>query len=142
MVAVVQDVDGKLSGLHRTFLRENGNGKATISNPKMLLGLAIGCAVRLGPVADEIGISEGIETGLSFQQETGIPTWPAISTAGMNSIELPQTVRSIIVVADNGTPGENAAQALGKRMVMQGRRARIARPPKACSDFNDVLFLE
>ena len=55
---------------------------------------------------------------------------------------LPQTVKSIIIAADNGAPGEEAAQALGKRVVREDRTARIARPPKGYSDFNDLLGME
>ncbi len=60
-------------GIHRTFLRADGKGKAPVTKPKMMIGRCGGGAVRLAPAGTELVLSEGIETGLSVQQATGRP---------------------------------------------------------------------
>ena len=62
-----------------------------------------------GRTAAEIAVAEGIETALSFQQETNIPTRAAISAPGMKAIMLPPEVRAVVIAADNGAAGEEAA---------------------------------
>jgi hypothetical protein len=47
-------------------------------------------------------------------------------------------VRDVIVLADGDDPGEAAAQACAWRWKREGRRVRIARPPRGL-DFNDLL---
>jgi putative DNA primase/helicase len=42
--------------------------------------------VRLAEASDELGISEGIESGLSVQQATGLPVWAALSTGGLTGL--------------------------------------------------------
>jgi DNA primase len=83
-------------------------------------------------------IAEGIETALSAMQATAQPAWAALSTSGLLTLELPERVRDVVVLADGDAPGEAAAQDAGLRWKRQGRRVRIARPPRGF-DFNDVL---
>ena len=48
-------------------------------------------------------------------------------------------MRDVIVLADGDDPGEAAARDAALRWKRQGRRVRIARPPKGM-DFNDMLL--
>jgi putative DNA primase/helicase len=48
-------------------------------------------------------------------------------------------VREVIVLADGDDPGEMAARECAFRWMREGRRVRIARPPRGM-DFNDVLL--
>jgi hypothetical protein len=84
-------------------------------------------------------VGEGIETCLAGMQATGLPAWAALSTSGLRSLDLPNDVRDIIVLADGDEPGEAAAQDCGVRWKREGRRVRIARPPRG-ADFNDLLL--
>jgi hypothetical protein len=84
-------------------------------------------------------IGEGIETCLATMQATGKPAWAALSTSGLRSLELPDPILDIVVLADGDAPGEAAAEASARRWVDEGRRVRIARPPQG-SDFNDLLL--
>lgn len=138
MVAAVQGPDGRLCGVHRTFLRLDGRAKANVSTPKMSLGHCAGGAIRLAAAASRIGVAEGIETALSVMQAISIPTWAALSTSGLKALLLPPLVREVIVLADGDEPGEKAAQDAAQRFVQQGRKVRIARPPEG-KDFNDLL---
>lgn len=140
MVALVtRGGDNTPIGIHRTYLSVDGNGKAPVNPPKMMLGRCFGGAVRLAEPTAVLMIGEGIETCLSAMQATGLPAWAALSTSGLTSLELPDTIRDIILLADGDDAGEAAAQTCAKRWINQGRRVRIARPPKDL-DFNDLLI--
>jgi DNA primase len=94
--------------------------------------------VRLAEPSDVLMIGEGIETCLAVMQQTGQPAWAALSTSGLRTLDLPQVVRDLIVLADGDDPGEAAAQDCARRLKREGRRVRIARPPKGM-DFNEML---
>jgi hypothetical protein len=139
MVALVTNgTDGTQLAIHRTFLARDGLGKAPVEPTKMMLGPCRGGAVRLGPIRDRLMIAEGIETALSAMQATGQGAWAALSTSGLRTLELPASVRDVIVLADGDDPGEAAAQACSWRWKREGRRVRIARPPQGM-DFNDLV---
>ncbi len=140
MVALVQGIDGEPRGIHRTFLARDGRGKAPVKPEKMMLGPCGGGAVRLSPAASSsLLVGEGIETCLSAMQATGRPTWAALSTSGLRSLDLPPEVRDVVVLADGDDPGEQAARDAAIRWHRQGRRVRIGRPPRGF-DFNDWLL--
>jgi putative DNA primase/helicase len=140
MVAlVVHGETGSPIGIHRTFLARDGQGKAPVDPPKMMLGPCRGGVVRLGEPGDVLMVGEGIETCLAEMQVTGKPAWAALSASGLRSLNLPRDVREAIVLADGDDAGEAAAQECAKRWQREGRRVRIARPPRGL-DFNDMLM--
>jgi hypothetical protein len=139
MVALVANgTNNAPTAVHRTYLSHNGAGKAVVDTPKMMLGPCCGGAVRLGRFASTLLVGEGIETCLAAMQATSIPSWAALSTAGLRTLELPAEVTDVTVLADGDDPGEAAAQDCSRRWAREGRRVRIARPPKGM-DFNDLL---
>jgi putative DNA primase/helicase len=139
MVALVtRGYDNRPMAVHRAFLARNGPGKAPVNPLKMMLGPCSGGAVRLAEPEDVLMIGEGIETTLAAMQVAGIPAWSALSTSGMRNLNLPNTVREVIVLADGDDPGDSAARACAERWAREGRRVRIARPPRGF-DFNDLL---
>ena len=139
MIALVtRGSDDAPLAIHRTFLARNGAGKAPLDPQKMMLGPCRGGAVRLAEPGDVLMIGEGIETCLAAMQETRHPAWAALSTSGLRALELPKAVRDVIVLADGDDPGEAAARDCALRWKRDGRRVRIARPPKGM-DFNDML---
>ncbi len=140
MIALVtRGTDDAPLAIHRTFLAWDGASKAPVAPQRMLLGPCRGGAVRLAEVDDELGVSEGIESGLSVQQATGLPVWAALSTSGLTGLVMPARVRRIVILADGDEPGEKAAQTAAARWCLEGREVRIARPPRGC-DFNDMLL--
>ena len=141
MVAGIQQVDGQVIAIHRTFLLPGGQGKAGVSTQKMALGSYAGGAVRFAAAAPELVLGEGIETVLSVMQATGKPAWACLGTSGLKAVILPPEVKIVTIAADAGEPGEQAAQVAAKRFVAEGRAVRIARPPTGM-DFNDVLQQE
>ena len=135
---VTRGSDDTPLAIHRTFLACNGGGKAPVDPQKMMLGPCRGGAVRLGLPGDVLMVGEGIETCLAAMQATGHPAWAALSTSGLRTLDLPDVVRDVIVLADGDDPGEAAARACAWRWKREGRRVRIARPPRGM-DFNDML---
>jgi putative DNA primase/helicase len=139
LAAAVDLVNLAITGVHRTFLRPDGSGKAPIEPSKMSLGDVRGGGVPLlfAPIGQELAVSEGIETGLSVLQAIEIPTVAALSTGGLKALRLPTSVKKVWIAADPDEPGIKAAQAAAQRWHGEGRTVRIVRPP-AGQDFNDL----
>jgi len=140
VVAAVQ-TDNQINAVHRTWLKADGTGKADMDPPKAALGPIRGHAVRLAQAREVLALAEGRETALSVQQATGIATWATLGTANLPRVKLPDCVREVIICADNDVSGagETAALAAAAKFTREGRRVRIARPPSAGMDFNDLL---
>ena len=126
-------------GIHRTFLARDGGGKAPVDPQKMMLGACRGGAVRLAQAGTILMVGEGIETCLAAMQATGHPVWAALSTSGLRTLDLPDDLRDVIVLADGDEAGKAGARGAALRWKREGRRVRIAYPPQG-SDFNDMLL--
>ncbi len=137
MVAGVQGPDGKVKAVHRTFLSRDGAAKASVRDPRMSLGPVAGGAVRLARANGRLAVSEGIETGLSILQATGVPTWAALSATNMANVILPPGIRDVILGPDGDEAGETGARQAAKRFVQEGRAVRIAPAPEG-QDYNDL----
>jgi hypothetical protein len=139
IAAVTVWPERKPAAVHRTFLAADGHGKAAVDTPRMTLGPCLHGAVRLAEAADQLMVGEGIETCLAAMQASGLPAWAALSTSGMRRLLLPPHVKEVIILADADAPGEAAAKGAAMRLISEGRRVRIARPPRG-KDFNDLLL--
>jgi len=146
MIAKVQGPDGKPVSIHRTYLTEKGE-KAPVEKPKKLMkGLGIsGGAIRLFPAGEVLAVAEGIETALAVHAVTGQPCWATISATVMTKLEVPETVKTVYIYADNDAPdaqqhraGQDAAKALEERLRSQGKSVRIVYPINADTDICDV----
>ncbi len=141
MVAALQNSKGHITGIHRTFLKRNGLGKAQIPHPKKMAGKARGSAIRLQAAEETLCIAEGIETALSIMVATGLPAWAAGSLGNMALIEVPPIVKDVVLCVD--ADGNQAAldEIINKAADFYatcGKRVRIAYPKKGM-DFNDML---
>lgn len=72
MIASVTDLNGRLTGAHRTWLDPDGChpvrlGKAPIETPRRAMGGLLGRAVRFGVADEVVAAGEGIETMLSLR---------------------------------------------------------------------------
>ena len=146
MVGLVRDQAGEVVALHRTYLQDDGDSvrKADIAKARMMMGKPGGGAVRLAPIGADgfLGLSEGIETGLAVMAACpGLPVWAALSTSGMEQVQLPPEARHVLILADNDPSGAGlrAAETLLRRLKGDGRRAAIVLPPEPGDDFNDML---
>jgi phage/plasmid primase-like uncharacterized protein len=140
MLAAITDAAGALIGVHRTYLRRDGTGKAHVEPTKASLGTVWGGAIRLDPVASELVIGEGIETAGAAGLLTGLPAWSAISAGNLaRGLVLPAIVRSVVIAVDRDPSGESAARAAGTRWANEGRRVRYLSPDAAGLDACDLL---
>jgi hypothetical protein len=156
LVAAVQSVDRKLTGVWRIYLTDEGT-KAPVSPNKVGKGDIGGGAVRFGPAAETIAVAEGIETALAVDELCGwkIPTWSCLSTSGMVSIIPPPEVKHVCVYPDGDltredksgnikeAPGIAAARQLAARLKKEGIGCEVMNPPETLSggpaDYLDVL---
>jgi hypothetical protein len=123
--------------VHRTFLRPDGLGKADLDPDKMTLGRCKGGAVPLAPAAPILAVSEGIESGLSYMEGSGIGTWAATSANGIRNLILPEIVRHVVLAVDPDPVGLMAARSAARRWLAEGKQVSFARPPLGL-DFNDL----
>ena len=139
MISLMTDaVTGRPCGVHRTFLRPDGTGKAD-GVAKLMLGNA--GVIRLTPddqVTTGLGVAEGIETSLSVMQGFGWrPVWAATSAGAINRFPVLFGVEALTIFADPDGAGMQAARGCAARWVESGREARICTPPRG--DFNDLI---
>jgi putative DNA primase/helicase len=140
MIARIDNIDGELIGIARTWLAHDAAG-SWCRRDRAMLGRATGGAVRFASAAETLLIGEGIETCLAAMQATAQPTWAALSTSGMTALRLPRIARTVIILADHDRSGagERAARTAAQRWLAEGRRVWIAMPPEPGTDFADVL---
>lgn len=142
MVAAIQAPDRSITAIHRTYIRDDGQGKAGVAKSRMMLGNVAGGAVRLAYVGPKMIIGEGIETCLSAQEATGLPAWAVLSASNFKSLILPAlpVAAEVVIAADNdkNRAGMDAAEKAAELWASQGRRVWIAQPPTPGTDFNDM----
>src|ERR1700722_19770697 len=132
MLAAISDAKGRLLALHRTYLAPDGSAKAPVQPPKMTLGHVGGLASHLGTPKNEIAVAEGLETALSVQLATGIPTWAAISAGGLRRLILPPAPNAglVTIAADADVVGIEAARVAAMRWREEGRQIRVILPSR------------
>lgn len=141
LVQLVTDVQDRPLAIQRTYLRDDGMGKADVPEPRKYLGSPLGGAVRLAPAAAELLVGEGVETVASAMELSGLAGWAALSARGLEVLELPEMVRSVLIAADrdeSGT-GQRAALAAAERWRSEGREVAIELPAPGFNDHNDYL---
>lgn len=138
LLAAVTDLDGTITGVHRTWLARDGSSKAPIATPRRAMGLLLGYGVRFGVAEDIVAVGEGIETMLALR--CALPTLSTIAALSANhlaALVLPPGLRRLYVARDNDEAGLRAAATLSKRTERQGIEAIVLYPHT--SDFNDDL---
>ena len=139
VVAAVTDNDGRVTGIHRTWLDPRSPVKAYIPSPRKALGQIYGHAVRFGAPDTTLLIGEGIETVLS-----AIATIPAVNAAAalsagsLAAFALPPGVRHVVIAQDSDSEGERAAVHLARRCAQAGVAATVV--VSQAGDFNDDLL--
>jgi putative DNA primase/helicase len=146
LASMTDPVTGGPVGVHRTYLKPDGSGKAALEPSKMMMGNA--GIIRLTPneeVTGGLGIGEGIENSLAVMQFVGWrPVWAAGSAGSIAKFPVLRGVEALTIFADhdevqaNGKqPGLDAACACADHWRAAGREVKII-PPKSRGDWNDV----
>ena len=126
----------KFVAVQTTFLTRHGT-KAPVASPRITTGMLGAGAVRFAKPDDVLGLAEGIETALSAQQLTGIPTWACLGATRMHRVVIPEHIRELHLFGDNDDAGRDAVN----RAAYQNRERRVVLrfPPDTCNDWNDLL---
>lgn len=143
LIATVTDLDGRITGAHRTWLDPEGFdairlGKAPIETPRKAMGVLLGHAVRFGVAREVLAAGEGIETMLSLRQVLpGLPAVAALSAAHLAAIRFPPGLRRLYIARDLDPAGDGARERLRRRARDAGIEALDLSP--ALGDFNEDL---
>jgi hypothetical protein len=138
MIAAVTDLDGKVTGVHRTWLDKSGRGKAPFASPRRAMGELLGNGVRFGAPLDVMAAGEGLETVLSVRSLLPrMPMIAALSSAHLAAIHFPETLRRLYVLRDNDPAGERAWATVLDRATATGIEAVVL--TSELGDFNDDL---
>lgn len=142
LIAAVTDVDGRLTGIHRTWLDPDGNGKARIDEPRRALGHLIGNGVRFnmppGSQSPVLAVGEGIETVLSLSEILpGLPMVAALSAHHLAAFLLPATCKPLYIAADADAAGRRGVEGLSMAATALGVLPLVLMPE--LGDFNEDL---
>src|ERR1700757_3431849 len=146
MIACVTDLDGRITGVHRTWLDPDGFdrvrlGKAPIDTPRRAMGDLLGNAVRFGASDDDVLVAgEGVETMLSLR--CVLPTLPmaaALSANHLAAIALSSSLRRLYIARDADAAGDTVKAVLLNRAQAAGIEA-IPLSPRL-GDFNEDLHV-
>ena len=129
LLCVVTDLDGKLTGLQRTWLARDGRRKAPLPDPRRAMGHLLGNAVRFGKPLDIMAAGEGIETVLSLLSLfPALPMAAGLSAAHLSAILFPPSLRRLYVLRDNDAAGDCAEERLTERCREADIECRVLKP--------------
>ena len=146
MIACVTDLDGRITGVHRTWLDPDGFdrirlGKAPIDTPRRAMGDLLGNAVCFGAPDDDVLVAgEGIETMLSLR--CALPTLPMAAVLSANHLAamlLSSSLRRLYIARDADAAGDMVQATLLNRAQAAGIEA-IPLSPRL-GDFNEDLHI-
>src|SRR5246500_326884 len=146
MIACVTDLNGNITGVHRTWLDPDGFdrirlGKAPIDTPRRAMGDLLGNAVRFGVTDDDVLVAgEGIETMLSLR--CIVPTLSmaaALSANHLAAMLLSPSLRRLYIARDADAAGDTVQAILSQRAKTAGIEA-IPLSPRL-GDFNEDLHV-
>ena len=125
LLAAVTDLDGAITGLHRTWLDPANGGKAPLSSPRRAMGDLLGHGVRFGPGAgrdaEVLAAGEGLETMLALRSVLPrLPTVAALSANHLAALELPASLQRLYIVQDDDPAGRRATETLTAKAQADG----------------------
>jgi len=155
VAAMVREGEG-IVAVHRTYLKQDGSGKAEVKPARKVYGDVSGAAIYLSRghsdlpvkeanengIADTLVLCEGIEDGLSIAlSDPDVRVWAAYSLSNLAALRLPACAHDVIVYADNDWGKREAEQQFKRAIDALGKqcpRIKVARSPHG-KDANDLL---
>ena len=138
LLAKVTDLDGTITGVHRTWLDPTSARKAPIERPRKAMGHLLGRGVRIGKPTDLLAAGEGLETMLSLRMALpGLPMIAGLSATHLAALILPADLRRLYIAVDADEAGVTASGRLADRADADGVEAIRLTPQ--CGDFNEDL---
>mgnify|MGYP001169423235 CR=1 FL=1 len=116
LLAKVTDLNGNLTGVHRTWLDPATARKAPLDPPRKAMGHLLGHGVRVGIATDILTAGEGLESTLSLRMALpDLPVIAALSANHLAALILPAGLRRLYIAADADEAGAMAADKLTER---------------------------
>lgn len=142
LIAAVTDRFGAITGVHRTWLDLDGDGKAKVDDPRRALGGLLGNAVRFGfPIRDPVPVmaaGEGLESILSLSHVMpGMAMASALTANHLAAFRLPAGCRRLYIAADADAAGRHGIEGLSRRAQALGILPLVLTPE--LGDFNEDL---
>ncbi len=139
LVAAVTSPDNKLCGIQRTYLADDGRGKADVPKPKLSLGRVSCGAIRLAPVSRKLVVTEGLEDGLSLMEAVGLSVWVACGATMLPQMRFPECVQNVAIGGDNDEAGRAKAAQAAIAFSERGHGVTTFFPNTPHKDFNEEL---
>lgn len=162
MTALITGPDAAPWGVHRTFVKPDGSGKADVKSPRKIWPPGYwGGAIRLSRgvnkcspeaakrdgLCDEIlAIGEGVETMLSVAFACGAwRCWAAGNIGAIGACVVPASVDRVVLIGENDeSPQARASfdaalKAQASQAKAKGYKLFVTRPPAHSDDFNSAL---
>lgn len=138
MIAAVTDLEGAITGVHRTWLDPETRLKAPVAYPRRAMGHLLGNGVRFGVAGPVMAAGEGIETMLSLRQPLAVmPMIAGLSGAHLAALLFPACLKRLYVARDDDPAGAAALATLQARAAEAGIELVALEPRRG--DFNDDL---
>jgi hypothetical protein len=97
-------------------------------------------AIQLSPpLGGQLGLAEGVETAMSAEQLSGIPTWAVCGAKRLDRIDIPPGIDVVHLFADHDEEGLRALQRAARRYASLGYNVCKHIPIGAGNDYNDLL---
>ncbi len=114
----------RIHGVHLTYLKPDGFGKAPVEPSKRMIGHSLGWPIVLAPPSDGLAllIGEGIETTLWGNQASGMGAWAAGTAGRMPALadKVPDYIESVTIAVDADPEGERRSNELAERLAARG----------------------
>lgn len=126
---------GQVAAIQRIFLDSQNN----TYTEKRVLGQAIGAAWTNGRPGSTIGICEGFETAAAYTSLTGIQAWATMGAKRLHQVEIPESVKTVILLADNDPEGRRAQRRALEAYARPGLTLETEWPPGRMNDWAQLL---
>ena len=126
---------GAIAAIQRIFLDPSTAGYTE----KRVLGQAIGAAWTNGQPGKTIGICEGFETAAAYTSLTGIQAWATMGAKRFHQVEIPASVETVILLADNDAEGRRARDRAAESYRRPGLAIETEWPPGRMNDWAQLL---
>jgi len=136
ILAAVVEAD-QIVAVQRIFLQPNGR-PALLAKFKRTLGSLGAGAVQIQPAQTVLGLAEGVENAASAGTLLGIPVWATLGAERFDRVAIPQSVKRLVLLADNDRAGRRAVAKAKARYMRPGRQVITLWPPAPYNDWNEL----
>jgi len=141
IICAVTDENGIITGIHRTWLKACGTGKADVAVPRKSLGMIAGHGIRIGKCEGVLAVGEGLETMLSLREALpALPVVAATSASHLSALLFPPGLQRLYVAREHDAAGDAAWARLCARPDAETIELVPLEPRR--KDLNDDLMAE